>query len=93
MTSYSADLLGVPSPTAVRNLVILAQTVLEIYSSEAVGCGIFDRFWNFDDCRAELVSYDISGTTDQDVGVDVYANFGDSRLKPSEAFRPFFERQ
>ena len=27
----------------------------------------------------------ISGTVDLDVGVDVYANLGDSRLKPSEA--------
>ena len=27
----------------------------------------------------------ISGTADQDVGMDLFANFGDSRLKPSDA--------
>ena len=62
------------------NLVILAQTVLWIYSSEVVGYGIFDRSFNFDNCQPEVVSDDISGMADQDVGVDVCAN---SRPKPS----------
>ena len=35
--------------------------------------------------RSEVVSDVISGTADQDVGMDVCANFRDSRLKPSEA--------
>ena len=55
--------------------------VLEIYSSEAVRCSIFDRFLNFDNCQPEVVSDVISGMVDQNVGVD----FGDCRLKPSEA--------
>ena len=66
-------------------MVILAQTVREIQSSEAVGCGIFDRFLNLDNCQPETVTDAISGTVDQDVGMDVCANFGDSRLKPSDA--------
>ena len=59
--------------------MILAQTVHEIYSSEAVGCGIFDRCLNFDSCQPEGVSDVISGMFDQDVSMDVCANFGDSR--------------
>ena len=35
--------------------------------------------------RPEVVSDAISGKVDQDVGMDVGANFGDSRLKLSEA--------
>ena len=66
-------------------MVILVQMIHEIYSSEAVGCGIFGRFLNFDNCQPEVVSDVISGKTDQDVGMDAYANFGYSRLKPSEA--------
>ena len=54
--------------------MILAQTGYEIYSSEAVGCGIFYRFCDV-----------ISGMVDQNVGIYVCANCGDSRLKPSEA--------
>ena len=65
--------------------MILAQTVYELYSSEAVGCGNFDRFLNFDNCQPEVSSDVKSGTVDQDVGVGVCANFGDPRLKPSEA--------
>ena len=68
------------------NLVILTQTVHEIKSCESVGCGIFDRFvLNFDNCQPEVVSDVISGMTDQNVSVDVCANFRDFRLKPSEA--------
>jgi len=47
--------------------------------------GHFRQFFNFDNCRPEVVSDVISGTADQDVGMDVCANFRDSRLKPSEA--------
>ena len=65
--------------------MIVAQTVLEIYSCEAVGCGIFDRFLKFDNCQPEVFSDVISGRADQDVGTDVCAFFGYSRLKPSEA--------
>ena len=52
---------------------------------ETVGCGIFDRFLNFYNCRPEIVSDVISGMADHDVGMDVCGIFGDSRLKPSEA--------
>ena len=68
--------------------MILSQTVHEIYSSDAVGCGILDSFFYFDNCQPEVVSDFISGMVDQDVGIvgmDVYGNLGDSRLKPSEA--------
>ena len=50
--------------------MILAQTVLEIYSSGAFRCGIFDRFWNFDNRLQELVNYVIPGMVVQDVGLD-----------------------
>ena len=50
--------------------MILAQTVHEIYYSEAVGCSIFDRFLNFDNCQPEVVSDVISGMVDQNVGMD-----------------------
>ena len=65
--------------------MILALTVLEICSNEAVRFGIFDRYLNFNNCQSEVVSDVISGTADQDVGTDVLVVFGDSRLKPSEA--------
>ena len=54
-------------------------------SNEAVRFCIFGRFFNFNNCQPEVVSDVISGMVDQDVCVDVCANFGDSRLKPSEA--------
>ena len=65
--------------------MILAQTVYEIYNSESIGFCIVARFLNFDNRQLEVVSDVISGTADQDVGMDVCANFGDSGLKPSEA--------
>ena len=65
--------------------MILSQKVHEIYSNEAVVCSIFDRYLNFDNCQPEVVSDVISGTVDQDVGMDVCANFGDYRLKLSDA--------
>ena len=49
----------------------VAQTGHEIYSSEAVGCGILDRFLNFDNCQPEVLNYVISGMADQNVGMDV----------------------
>ena len=45
----------------------------------------FRPFLNFDNCQPEVDSDVISCVVDQDVGVDVCGNFGDSRLKPSEA--------
>ena len=48
-------------------------------------CGIFDRFLNFDNCQPEAASYVISGMAVEDVGMDVCAHFGDSRLKTSDA--------
>ena len=51
--------------------MILAQTVHEIYSCEAVGCGIIARFLNFDSNQLEVFSDVISGKANQDVGVDV----------------------
>ena len=75
--------------------VILAQTSLEIYVSEAVVGGIFDRFLNFDNCQSEVVSDVISSASVQYASMNVRANFGDSRLKSPEAryFRPLFERR
>ena len=40
----------------------------------------FRPFFNVDDCQPEVVSDVISGMIHQDVGGDVRANFGDSRL-------------
>ena len=55
-------------------MVVLAQTVHEMYSSETVGFGIFGRYLNFDNCHPEVVSDVIYGRADQDVGMDVCAN-------------------
>ena len=38
-----------------------------------------------DNCQPVVVSDVISSMAVQDVGMDVCGNFGDSRLKPSEA--------
>ena len=46
--------------------MILAQTVQEIYISETVGCGIFDRVLNFDNGQPEVISDVVSGMVDQD---------------------------
>ena len=54
----------------------------------------FRPFLNFDNCQPEVVNDGISGMADQDVAMDVFANFGDSRLKPSVAsFSALFERR
>ena len=45
---------------------------------KAVGGGIFDCFFR-SSFRPEVVSDVISGTVDQDIGMDVRANFGDSK--------------
>ena len=74
--------------------MVFAQTIHEICSSEAVGFGIFANFWNFDNYHPEVVSDVISGMADQDVGLDVCANFDDYSLKSSEAsFSALFERR
>ena len=52
--------------------MIIAQTVHEINSSEAVGCAISNVFFNFDNCQPEVVSDVISGMADQAVGMDIY---------------------
>ena len=65
--------------------MILAQTVHEIYSRAAVVCRFSTIFLNFDNCQPEVVCDIISGMVDQDVGIDICASFGDSRLKPLEA--------
>ena len=41
-------------------------------------------FLNFDNCQPEVVRDVISGAVDQDVGMNVCADFDDSRLKPVE---------
>ena len=66
-------------------MVILPQTVQEICSREAVDAPFSAVFLHFGNYQPEVVSDVISGTIDQDVSVDVWANCGDSRLKPSEA--------
>ena len=45
----------------------------------------FRPLFNYDYCQPEVVSDVISSVADQDVGIDVSANFGDSTLKPPEA--------
>ena len=47
--------------------------VHEIYSSGAVGCGIFYCFFNFDNCQPEVVSDVISGVVADATGVKVLA--------------------
>ena len=83
ISGANVGLVAVDVP--VKNGDYIAQTFHEICSSEAAGCGIFDRLLNFDNCPPEVVSDVISGILDHDVSVDVFANFCDSRLKPSEA--------
>ena len=65
--------------------MILSPTVLEIYSSEAVVCGIFECLLNFDGCQPKVFCDVISGVVDQDVRMDLFANLGESRLRLSEA--------
>ena len=67
--------------------MILALTILEIYSSEAVEFSIFDRLLNFDNCQPEVVSDVISGVVVDSTGVKVRVKFGDSRLNRSRDIR------
>ena len=52
--------------------------VLEIYSSEAVKCGIFDLFSNVDNFRPEIDSDVISGVVIEPTGVNVRIKLGSS---------------
>ena len=54
--------------------MILAQTVLEVYDSEAVGGGFVNLFFNFDNCHPEVVSDVISGVAGHDVCMQLCAN-------------------
>ena len=63
--------------------MILSQTVHEIYNSEAVRCGIFDRFLNFDKCQPEAVSDVISGMVAELADMKVRVKFSDSRSNRS----------
>ena len=54
----------------------------------------FGPFWNFYNCQPEVVRHVIPGMAEQDVGMDVCCNVGDSTLKPSDAsFSALFERR
>ena len=73
------------------NVVILALTVLEIYSSEAAGFGIFDRFLHFDNCQTEVVSDVISGVVVDPINVKTQVKFADSMSNRSRDIRlPLF---
>ena len=73
--------------------MILNLTVLEIYSSEAIGFGIFDRVFNFDNCQTEVVSDVISGMVVDPTGVKARVKFDDSRSNRSRDIRlPYFVR-
>ena len=63
--------------------MILSQTVHEIYSGEAVVCGIFHRFLNFDNCQPEVVSNVISSVVLEPTGIKVRVKFDDSRSNRS----------
>ena len=67
--------------------MILAQTIHEIYSSEAVVCGIFDRFSNVDNFRPEEDSDVISGVVVDPTGMKVCVKFSDSRSNRSRDMR------
>ena len=54
--------------------------------SEAAFLAVFS---NFDKCRREVAGDVISGAALVYVGVDVHANFGDSRLKSGRIIRLF----
>ena len=56
---------------------------------KAVGCGIFFRFSNVDNCRAELTGDVISGKALEYLGLDVLAKLGDSRLNNGRIIRLF----
>ena len=59
----------------------LSRAKFHLKLSEAAFSTVFS---NFDNCQPEVVGDVISSMVDEDVGMDVCANFGYSRLKPSE---------
>ena len=62
-------------------------------SSEAVGCGIFDRFLNFDNCQPQVVSSVISGVVVDLTDLKVPVKFCGSRPNCSRDIRlPHFVR-
>ena len=63
--------------------MILAQTLRDIYSSEPVGCGIFE----LDNCQPEVVSDIISGVVMETVGEKFRVKYGDSKSKRSRDIR------
>ena len=63
--------------------MVLAHTVHEIYSCEAVGFAIFARFLNFDNCKPKAVSDVISGVAVGPMGVKVRGQCGYSRSNHS----------
>ena len=67
--------------------MILAQTVLEMNSSEVVGCDIFGRFLNFNNCRPEVLSDVISAAVVEPTGMKVLVQFGDSTSNHSRDIR------
>ena len=56
---------------------------------KAIGCSIFFRFSNFDNCRSKIAGDLISGEALGYVSLDVRAKFGDSRLNSGRIIRRF----
>ena len=67
--------------------MILALTVLDIYSSEAVEFGIFGPFSNVNKFRPEVRSDVISGVFVDPAGVNAQVKFGDSKSNRSRDIR------
>ena len=67
--------------------MILAQTVHEIYSSEAVGCVIFGPYSNVDNFRPEVRSDVISGGVVDPTSLKVRVKYGDSGSNRSRDIR------
>ena len=63
--------------------MILAQTVHEIYSSKAIGCGIFGPFSNVDNFHPEVNSDVESGVVVDLTGVKFHVKLDDSRSNRS----------
>ena len=73
--------------------MILAQTVLVIYNSEAIGCGILGRFSNIGNFRPEAHSDVISSVVVDPTGVKVPIKFCGSKSNRSRDIRlPHFVR-
>ena len=67
--------------------MILAETVLKIYSSEAVVGVIFCPFSNVDNFRPEVYSDVISRVVVDPTGLKVRVKLGDSRSNPPRDIR------